>query len=269
MSVRPLIFAIPATAAFSLVAAAGLAWMSPASALDSGPDDLLELAQATPPTPPPAAGGPDRRDRPARQSQGLLPRPDRPPRRQPHLPQGPARPEGRADDGVERLRQGVRRCRRQGHGPLQRAADRDEGAAELRRSPDHGRERHEGARRAHRGGQADAWWPSTTRCRRSRRSCSTGRGRWAAWAAAGHHGGPRYDPEVVAHLCLTGEVLAARGEGERHKGGLRLRSNGNVRWYFYRRDVCPPAPAGHLTLPALRAGPRPPRSPSLTGAERA
>ena len=39
--------------------------MSPALALDSGPDDLLELAQATPPTPPPAAGGPERRDRPA------------------------------------------------------------------------------------------------------------------------------------------------------------------------------------------------------------
>ena len=190
MSVRPLIFAIPATAAFSLVAAAGLAWMSPASALDSGSDDLLELAQATPPAaPPPAAGGPDRRDRAGVQSQGLLPRPDRPPRRQPHLPQGPARPEGRADDGLERLRQGVRRRRRQGHGALQRAADRDEGAAELRRSPDPGRERDEGARRAHRGGQADACWPSTTRCRRSRRSCSTGRVRWAAWVTAGHHGG--------------------------------------------------------------------------------
>ena len=58
MSVRPLLFAVPATAVFSLVAAAGLAWMSPASALDSGSDDLLELAQATPPAaPPPAAGG--------------------------------------------------------------------------------------------------------------------------------------------------------------------------------------------------------------------
>ena len=66
MSVRPLIFAIPATAVFSLVAAAGLAWMSPASALDSGSDDPLELAQATPPAgPPPAAGGPDRRARAA------------------------------------------------------------------------------------------------------------------------------------------------------------------------------------------------------------
>jgi LTXXQ motif family protein len=59
MSVRPLIFAVPATAVFSLVAAAGLAWMSPAAALDSGPDDPLELAQATPPTPP--AAGADRR----------------------------------------------------------------------------------------------------------------------------------------------------------------------------------------------------------------
>ena len=66
MSVRPVIFAIPATAVFSLVAAAGLAWISPASALDSGPDDLLELAQATPPAaPPPAAGGQDRRERAA------------------------------------------------------------------------------------------------------------------------------------------------------------------------------------------------------------
>jgi hypothetical protein len=66
MSFRPLIFAIPATAVFSLVAAAGLAWMSPASALDSGSDDPLELAQATPPAaPPPAAGGQERRDRAA------------------------------------------------------------------------------------------------------------------------------------------------------------------------------------------------------------
>ncbi len=65
MSVRPLLFAIPATAVFSLVAAAGLAWMSPASALDSGSDDLLELAQATPPAPPPPAAGAERRDRAA------------------------------------------------------------------------------------------------------------------------------------------------------------------------------------------------------------
>ena len=66
MSFRPLIMAVPATALFSLVAAAGLAWMSPASALDSGPDDPLELAQATPPAaPPPAAGGQERRERAA------------------------------------------------------------------------------------------------------------------------------------------------------------------------------------------------------------
>ncbi len=64
MSLRPLIFAVPATAIFSLVAAAGLAWTSPAAALDSGSDDPFELAQATPPAaPPPAAGGQDRRDR--------------------------------------------------------------------------------------------------------------------------------------------------------------------------------------------------------------
>lgn len=43
----------------ALVAAAGLAWTSaPASARDGGSDDLLELAQTTPPTnPPPGAGG--------------------------------------------------------------------------------------------------------------------------------------------------------------------------------------------------------------------
>src|SRR5260370_21744747 len=66
MSFRPLIFAVPATALFSLVAAAGLAWTSPASALDSGSDDPLEMAQATPPAaPPPAAGGQERRERAA------------------------------------------------------------------------------------------------------------------------------------------------------------------------------------------------------------
>jgi hypothetical protein len=66
MSRRPLIFAAPATAVFSLVAAAGLAWMSPALALDSSSDDPFELAQATPPAaPPPAAGGQERRDRAA------------------------------------------------------------------------------------------------------------------------------------------------------------------------------------------------------------
>ena len=64
MSFRPLMFAVPATAVFSLVAAAGLAWMSPAAALDSGSDDPLEMAQATPPAaPPPAAGGQERRER--------------------------------------------------------------------------------------------------------------------------------------------------------------------------------------------------------------
>ena len=65
MSVRPLFPAISTAAVFSLVAAAGLAWMSPASALDSGSDDLLEMAQATPPAPPPPAAGPERRDRAA------------------------------------------------------------------------------------------------------------------------------------------------------------------------------------------------------------
>ncbi|MGD9886206.1 MAG: Spy/CpxP family protein refolding chaperone [Reyranella sp.] len=43
----------------ALVTAAGLAWTSaPANAAGSGPDDLLELAQTTPPTnPPPGPGG--------------------------------------------------------------------------------------------------------------------------------------------------------------------------------------------------------------------
>lgn len=48
----------------ALVTAAGLAWASlPASAADGGSDDLLELAQTTPPTnPPPGTGGPDQRE---------------------------------------------------------------------------------------------------------------------------------------------------------------------------------------------------------------
>jgi hypothetical protein len=45
MNLRPLLLTVPT----ALVAAAGLAFASPASALDGGPDDLLELAQATPP----------------------------------------------------------------------------------------------------------------------------------------------------------------------------------------------------------------------------
>ena len=53
----------------ALVTAAGLAWTSlPASAADGGSDDLLELAQTTPPTNPPrghglgSPGGPDQRE---------------------------------------------------------------------------------------------------------------------------------------------------------------------------------------------------------------
>jgi LTXXQ motif family protein len=62
MSFRPLLLAVP----LALVTAAGLSLMTPASALDGGTDDPFELAQATPPaTPPPAAGGQDRRDRAA------------------------------------------------------------------------------------------------------------------------------------------------------------------------------------------------------------
>jgi hypothetical protein len=64
MSFRPLLLAAPA------VLAAGLFLTAPASALDNGPDDLTELAQAPPAPPPPPAAGPERRgdrraDRPA------------------------------------------------------------------------------------------------------------------------------------------------------------------------------------------------------------
>src|SRR5260370_32961926 len=80
MSLRPLIFAVPAPAIFSLVAAAGLAWTSPAAALDSGSDDPFELAQATPPAaPPPAAGGQDRRDRAGFNPTSVCPAPTAPP----------------------------------------------------------------------------------------------------------------------------------------------------------------------------------------------
>jgi hypothetical protein len=62
MSFRPLLLAVP----LALVTAAGLSLMTPASALDGGPDDPFELAQATPPAAsPPAAGGQERRDRAA------------------------------------------------------------------------------------------------------------------------------------------------------------------------------------------------------------
>ncbi|MDI1285239.1 MAG: Spy/CpxP family protein refolding chaperone [Reyranella sp.] len=50
MSFRPLLLAIPT----AFVLAAGLAFASPASALDSDFDDLLELAQAPPPVAAPA-----------------------------------------------------------------------------------------------------------------------------------------------------------------------------------------------------------------------
>jgi hypothetical protein len=55
MSFRPLLLAAPAALAAALMLSA------PASALDSGNDDLLELAQATPPSP--SGGGMDRRER--------------------------------------------------------------------------------------------------------------------------------------------------------------------------------------------------------------
>src|SRR5262245_25855796 len=58
MSLRPLLLAAP------LALAAGLAFATPASALDAGLDDPFELAQATPPAPPQPPGpgaGPERR----------------------------------------------------------------------------------------------------------------------------------------------------------------------------------------------------------------
>lgn len=56
MSFRSPVFALST----AVVAAASLAWTSlPASAANGGSDDLLELAQTTPPTnPPPSPGGP-------------------------------------------------------------------------------------------------------------------------------------------------------------------------------------------------------------------
>src|SRR6185312_5561337 len=60
MSFRPLLLAMPIV----LATAASVSWTIPAAALDSGSDDPLEFAQATPPAAtPPAAGGPARRER--------------------------------------------------------------------------------------------------------------------------------------------------------------------------------------------------------------
>ena len=60
MSFRPVVLAVP----LALLTAASFSLVSPASALDGSADDPFELAQATPPAPPPPAGqgaGPDRR----------------------------------------------------------------------------------------------------------------------------------------------------------------------------------------------------------------
>lgn len=71
MLVRPLLLAVP----LALATAASLSLASPAQALDGSPDDPLELAQATPPAPPPPAtpgAGPESRaDRPAFNPQGF------------------------------------------------------------------------------------------------------------------------------------------------------------------------------------------------------
>ncbi|WIM12735.1 Spy/CpxP family protein refolding chaperone [Enhydrobacter sp.] len=58
MTRRPLFVAVPT----ALVAAAGLAWLTSASASDGGFERAPQIAQATPPAapaPPPAAGGPE------------------------------------------------------------------------------------------------------------------------------------------------------------------------------------------------------------------
>ena len=59
MSIRPAFLAVPA----ALVAAAGLAWLTSATAFDGGFDGAPRLAQAAPPAaqPPAAGGGADRR----------------------------------------------------------------------------------------------------------------------------------------------------------------------------------------------------------------
>jgi hypothetical protein len=58
MRVRPFFLAVPT----ALVAAAGLAWLAPASASNGGSDGMPQVAQAAPPAAPPSAagGGPER-----------------------------------------------------------------------------------------------------------------------------------------------------------------------------------------------------------------
>jgi len=59
MSIRPVYFAVPT----ALVAAAGIAWLTSATAFDGGFDGGPQIAQAAPPAaqPPAAGGGADRR----------------------------------------------------------------------------------------------------------------------------------------------------------------------------------------------------------------
>jgi hypothetical protein len=61
MSIRVVYFAVPT----ALVAAAGLAWLTSATAFDGGFDGAPQIAQAAPPAaqPPAAGGGADRRER--------------------------------------------------------------------------------------------------------------------------------------------------------------------------------------------------------------
>jgi hypothetical protein len=61
MPIRPLFLAVPT----ALVAAAGLAWVTSATAFDGGPDTAPQVAQASPPATTPPAGRPDDRMRPA------------------------------------------------------------------------------------------------------------------------------------------------------------------------------------------------------------
>ena len=71
MRVRPLFLAVPT----ALVAAAGLAWLTSATASNGGFDGAPQIAQATPPAAtPPAAGGPDRGPGPERMMRKFSPK---------------------------------------------------------------------------------------------------------------------------------------------------------------------------------------------------
>lgn len=61
MPIRPLLLAVPT----ALVAAAGLAWLTSATAFDGGPDNAPQVAQASPPAATPPAARPEHKMPPA------------------------------------------------------------------------------------------------------------------------------------------------------------------------------------------------------------